>query len=63
VVEQRVRAAQTLLETSDLDVESIATACGFGNATTLRQHFRRLTATTPLAYRRAFNDGAHRSAA
>lgn len=58
LIEQRVRAAQALLETSDLDVESIATASGFGSAASLRQHFRRLTATTPLAYRRTFRDHA-----
>lgn len=54
VLDQRVRAAQTLLETSDLDVESIARECGFGTAVSLRQHFRRGTSTTPLAYRRTF---------
>jgi transcriptional regulator GlxA family with amidase domain len=57
LLEQRVRAAQALLESSDLDVEGVATACGFGSATSLRHHFRRVTATTPLAYRRAFLQG------
>jgi AraC family transcriptional regulator, transcriptional activator FtrA len=55
VLEQRVRAAETALETTDLDIESIAIECGFGSATSLRQHFRRVTGTTPLAYRRAFH--------
>jgi transcriptional regulator GlxA family with amidase domain len=55
---QRVQAAQTLLETSDLDVESVAGACGFGSATSLRQHFRQVTSTTPLAYRRTFRSRA-----
>jgi AraC family transcriptional regulator, transcriptional activator FtrA len=60
VLDQRVRAAQDLLETTNFDVESIATECGFGSATSLRQHFRRITSTTPLAYRRTFNDTAAR---
>jgi transcriptional regulator GlxA family with amidase domain len=56
ILQQRVRAAQALLETTGLDIESVARASGFASATSLRQHFRRATATSPLAYRRAFND-------
>ncbi|MET0557147.1 MAG: helix-turn-helix domain-containing protein [Solirubrobacterales bacterium] len=51
---QRVLEARRLLEESDLPVESIAWRCGFGTAASLRDHFRRATATTPTAYRRAF---------
>jgi transcriptional regulator GlxA family with amidase domain len=54
LVDQRVRAAQTLLEAGDLDVEAIARACGFGSAVSLRQHFRKIVGTTPMAYRRSF---------
>lgn len=54
LVEQRVRHAQRLLESSHLDVEGVASESGFGTATSLRQHFRRVTGTTPLAYRQAF---------
>jgi transcriptional regulator GlxA family with amidase domain len=52
--EQRVLHARRLLEESDLPVEDIATSCGFGTATTLREHFARAVRSTPTAYRRAF---------
>lgn len=51
---QRVQRAQQLLETTDAPVERVATACGFGNAATLRRHFRRILGTSPDAYRRTF---------
>jgi AraC family transcriptional activator FtrA len=54
VLDQRTRAAQTLLETTDLPVEHVAARTGFGSTTTLRTHFGRRLATTPTAYRRAF---------
>ncbi len=55
---QRIRLAQDLLETSDLSVEIVATDCGFGSATILRTHFRRVLDTTPLGYRRTFRQAA-----
>jgi len=54
VLDQRTRAAQSLLETTDLPVEHVAARTGFGSATSLRTHFGRRLATTPTAYRRAF---------
>ncbi len=51
---QRVLHARRLLEATDLPVEHVADAAGFGTAASLRAHFRRATATTPLAYRRTF---------
>jgi transcriptional regulator GlxA family with amidase domain len=51
---QRVLEARRLLEESDLPVEEVAWRCGFGTAASLREHFRRATATTPTAYRRSF---------
>jgi transcriptional regulator GlxA family with amidase domain len=51
---QRVLHAQRLLESTDLPVEVVAQRCGFGTATGLRTHFRRLAGTSPLAYRRTF---------
>lgn len=50
----RVRRAQLLLETTPLSVERIATSVGFGSVTAFRAHFRRITRTSPLAYRQAF---------
>ena len=51
---QRVLEARRLLEATDLPVEEVATLAGFGSAPSLREHFRRATATSPTAYRRAF---------
>jgi transcriptional regulator GlxA family with amidase domain len=51
---RRVLEARRLLEESDLPVEEVAWRAGFGNAASLREHFRRATATTPSAYRRTF---------
>jgi transcriptional regulator GlxA family with amidase domain len=52
---RRVLEARRLLEESAEPVERIAWRCGFGSAASLRDHFRRATATTPTAYRRAFS--------
>jgi len=54
LLSRRVLEARRLLEESDLPVETVAWRCGFGTAASLRDHFRRATATTPTAYRRAF---------
>jgi transcriptional regulator GlxA family with amidase domain len=51
---RRVLEARRLLEESDLPVETVAARAGFGDAASLRGHFRRATATTPIAYRRTF---------
>jgi transcriptional regulator GlxA family with amidase domain len=37
-----------------VDARLLYDRAGFGTATSLRAHFRRATATTPLAYRRTF---------
>jgi transcriptional regulator GlxA family with amidase domain len=58
----RVLEARRLLEESDLAVEAVAWRCGFGTAASLRDHFRRATATTPTAYRRSFGVAALESA-
>jgi transcriptional regulator GlxA family with amidase domain len=54
----RVRRAQLLLETTSLSVEEVATEIGFGSASVLREHFREVVGTAPLAYRRAFTADA-----
>jgi transcriptional regulator GlxA family with amidase domain len=51
---RRVVEVRRLLEETDLPVEEIAWRAGFGTAASLREHFRRATATTPSAYRRTF---------
>jgi AraC family transcriptional regulator, transcriptional activator FtrA len=55
LLEQRLRAAQSLLETTTQPIEQIARDCGFGNPAALRAHFGRRLHTTPGAYRRSFN--------
>lgn len=52
---RRVLEARRLLEESDQPVEEVAWRAGFGSAASLREHFRRATATTPTAYRRTFS--------
>jgi AraC family transcriptional activator FtrA len=54
ILEQRTRAAQELLEGSDLPIEQVAQRTGFGSAATLRTHFARRLSTTPTGYRRTF---------
>jgi transcriptional regulator GlxA family with amidase domain len=53
----RVRRAQYLLEHSDQAVERIAVQAGFGSAAAFRERFKRVTGTTPRAYRTAFRGG------
>jgi Transcriptional regulator containing an amidase domain and an AraC-type DNA-binding HTH domain len=52
---QRVLHARTLLEQTDLGVESVATRSGFGTAALLRHHFRRVVGVAPQDYRRTFS--------
>ncbi|WOX19986.1 GlxA family transcriptional regulator [Streptomyces solicathayae] len=51
---QRLDAARTLLEQTDLPVEVIATRVGLSSALNLRRRFRTAFGTTPGAYRRTF---------
>jgi transcriptional regulator GlxA family with amidase domain len=51
---QRILLAQQLLEDTDETVDAIAEQVGFGNAATLRHHFRAWRDTTPDSYRRLF---------
>jgi len=51
---RRVEEARRLLEETDLPIDALAWRAGFGTAASLRDHFRRLMATTPSAYRRSF---------
>jgi transcriptional regulator GlxA family with amidase domain len=55
LIRLRLTRAQELLETTDLTIDQIATATGFGSPLLLRQHFTRAFATTPTAYRRTFH--------
>jgi transcriptional regulator GlxA family with amidase domain len=59
----RVRRAQSLLETTNLAVERVASLTGFESAPTFRDRFRRAVGLSPSAYRRAFgrNEGKAQS--
>lgn len=52
--QQRILAARSLLEESDLSVEQIAARVGFNAAVVLREHFRRVIGVSPSDYRRRF---------
>jgi len=54
LLNQRIRHAQYLLETTDESVDGIAAAAGMGTATTLRRHFNRTVGVPPDTYRRTF---------
>jgi AraC family transcriptional regulator, transcriptional activator FtrA len=51
---QRVLHARSLLEQTDLGIESVAARSGFGSAALLRHHFRRVVGVAPQDYRRTF---------
>ncbi len=57
LTQQRLLAARSLLEESDLGVEQIATRVGFNSAVVLREHFRRGIGLSPQAYRQRFGVG------
>jgi len=52
---QRILLAQELLEETGETTDLIAERAGFGNAATLRHHFRAWRGITPQAYRRTFS--------
>jgi len=51
---QRILLAKQLLEDTTLDLETIASRCGFGSGALLRHHFQRLVGIAPTEYRRCF---------
>jgi transcriptional regulator GlxA family with amidase domain len=53
LLEQRLRRARELLETTGLSAAEVARTAGFGTADNLRLHFLQRTGQTPTAYRRA----------
>ena len=50
----RVDRARHLLETTDLPVDRVAAAAGFGTSASLRQHLAAAVGVSPLAYRRTY---------
>ncbi|WKX71845.1 GlxA family transcriptional regulator [Streptomyces sp. XD-27] len=54
LLDQRLAAAQKLLERTDLAIPEVARRAGFGSEVTMRQHFAARLATSPRGYRAAF---------
>ncbi|MFB6932704.1 helix-turn-helix domain-containing protein [Streptomyces sp. HUAS 31] len=52
--QQRVERARHLLESTDLSVDQVADAAGFGTAQSMRQHLQAALGVTPTSYRRTF---------
>jgi len=55
---QRVEHARHLLESTDLSIDRIAHAAGFGTAQSMRQHLQTSLGVTPSTYRRTFRGEA-----
>lgn len=51
---ERLSLAQTLLESTEHGIETIANLSGFGSAMSFRHHFRRHFGVSPLAWRQSF---------
>lgn len=51
VLQQRIEKAKQLLKQRKLTIINVALECGFANQTHFTKHFRKLTGTTPRAYR------------
>ncbi|WP_411084584.1 GlxA family transcriptional regulator [Streptomyces sp. cmx-18-6] len=56
LLQQRIDAARSLLEQTDLPVETIAARVGLSSAVNLRRRFHTALGTTPGAYRRLFGE-------
>jgi AraC family transcriptional activator FtrA len=54
VLDARLAGARQLLESSNMSIERIAIAVGFGSADALRHHFRSRIRTSPTRYRFSF---------
>jgi len=54
LLQQRIRHACHLLETTGLSIDRVAEAAGLGSAASLRHHLRSEVGIPPLAYRKTF---------
>ncbi|MDQ1027188.1 transcriptional regulator GlxA family with amidase domain [Streptomyces umbrinus] len=54
LTQQRVERARHLLESTDLSIDQIAHASGFGTPQSMRQHLQSTLGVTPTTYRRTF---------
>ncbi len=51
----RIRRAQSLLESSHMSVELIASSCGFASAAGLRDAFKRALGVSPSNWRKTYS--------
>ncbi|MFJ6611565.1 GlxA family transcriptional regulator [Streptomyces sp. NPDC091289] len=58
LLQQRIDAARSLLERTELPVETVAVRVGLSSAVNLRRRFRAALGTTPGAYRTLFGEAA-----
>lgn len=56
VLQQRLRHARQLLESTDLTIDEVARGAGMGTAAALRHHMRAELGVPPLAYRKTFRE-------
>lgn len=54
LTQERISHACQQLETTDLSIETVSQNVGFGNAETLRYHFRQVLSVSPVEYRKRF---------
>lgn len=54
LIQQRLRLAQQLLETTACSIDQVAEQTGFGSTVTFRQHFSREIGLSPQAWRKRF---------
>ncbi|MBF6176729.1 GlxA family transcriptional regulator [Nocardia blacklockiae] len=57
LLQQRLRHARHLLESTDLPIDEVARAAGLGTAASLRHHMRAELGVPPLTYRKTFRSG------
>lgn len=54
LTQERLSRSCLLLETTDMTMERVSQAAGFGNAETMRYHFRQALSLSPTDYRKRF---------
>jgi AraC family transcriptional activator FtrA len=54
LLQERIRRAQSLLETTGASLENIAASCGFRSVETFRAMFLRIAHVAPSVYRQSF---------
>ena len=55
LTQERISHACQQLEVTDLSIETVSQNAGFGNAETLRYHFRQVLSVSPVEYRKRFS--------